>query len=32
MDALYRVRNAAWAAQQYMARKEIGQDSIRARE
>jgi hypothetical protein len=26
-DALNRVRNAAWAAQQYVARKETGQDS-----
>jgi hypothetical protein len=26
-DALNRVRNSAWAAQQYVARKETGQDS-----
>ena len=26
-DALNRVRNAAWAAQQYVTRKETGQDS-----
>ena len=26
-DALNRVRNAAWAAQQYVAREETGQDS-----
>lgn len=26
-DALNRVRNTAWAAQQYVARKETGQDS-----
>src|SRR5450755_2502184 len=26
-DALNRVRNVAWAAQQYVARKETGQDS-----
>jgi len=26
-DALNRVRNAAWAAQQYAARKDTGQDS-----